>query len=127
MNSEKPNYVCFDIGDAVVTLKETYPSLTNRDINCITEQVIHEFLERCTILASRAPALEIERLPDAYGIIRDNTECERLQAAFTRYFEIIMTTLLAYGMEEAFSLDHESGYQYDRFLNNNSKLVLKRL
>lgn len=127
MNSSYPKYVIFNLGNAVDDLKELYPNLTTRDIDSITEQVVYSFLEQSSLTREgSAPHLEIERLPDSYGIVRCLTECDTLQEAFRRYHESIRSILQLFGMEHGYRTD-DSGYIYDRFLNNYTKLVLRSL
>ena len=127
MRSDLPKLVCFNIGNAVEDLCELYPKLTDRDIDSITEQVLYSFIDQNTLVRiGDVPYLEIERLPDSYGIVRDITECDTLQAAFRRYHETIRMILLLFGMEQIF-MDEARGYIYDRFIANRTKLVLRGL
>ena len=127
MNYGHPKFIVFSLGDAVENLKELYPNLTTRDIDSITEQVLYSFLEQSSLIrVGNAPHLEIERLPDSYGIIRDLTECDTLQEAFRRYHETIRSILQLFGMEHGYR-HADRGYIYDRFLSNYTKLVLRSL
>ena len=127
MSYAHPKYIIFNLGSAVDNLRELYPGLTDRDIGSITEQVIYSFLEQSSLTRTGArPHLEIERLPDSYGIIRCLTECDTLQEAFRRYHETIRSILLSFGMEAGY-LNEDRGYIYDRFLGHYNKLVLRGL
>jgi hypothetical protein len=124
VNSATPTLLCFDIGNAVLELMSDYPRLTPRDIDSITEQALWSYTSLSTLRVRSNDALEIERLPDSYGIIRDISECHKIQHAFTVYRETLRQILLAYGMEEMF-VREDVVLTHDRFITGNTRIVLR--
>ena len=123
MNLDDNRKIAFEVKELVNELRREVPELTEKDIESITEQVIWDFMEEETLSTKEMAVLEIERLPDAYRIIRDKKECDKLREAFKSYYIALRSLLISFGMERAFASE-SPGCIFKCFTPGFNKMVL---